>query len=250
MRRPEERRDVLRLANAGLNASQIARETGISRSTIRDWLKPEAVVPSHDSCERCGHPVHDFAALPASEYAYLLGFYLGDGAISAAPKGVYALRIVNDARYRAVNAEVALAMAVVMPKNRVGFIERPGCVEIVSRSKSWPCLFPQHGPGRKHERFVDLTQWQVDIVRRRPQQFVRGLLHSDGCRITNFATTPYGRYEYPRYVFKNASEDIRELLCLVLRLLGIRYTRPAERDVSIARAPSVLRLDAFVGTKM
>jgi Homeodomain-like domain len=250
MRRPEERREVRRLCDAGLNASQISRRTGISRSTIRDWLAPRAVVPSYDSCEQCGHPVHDFAALPASEYAYLLGFYLGDGAISPGPKGVYALRIVNDARYVGVTAEVALAMAVVMPRNHVGFIQRPGCVEIVSRSKSWPCLFPQHGPGRKHERFIDLALWQADVVGRRPQQFVRGLLHSDGCRITNWASARGGRrYEYPRYVFSNKSDDIRELFCLVLRLLGVAYTRPRWDLISIARAESVRRLDRFVGAK-
>jgi hypothetical protein len=188
--------------------------------------------------------------MPEAEYAYLLGFYLGDGTISTGRRGVHALRVVNDARYVAVSAEVALAMAVVMPNNRVGLIQREGCVEIVSRSKSWPCLFPQHGPGPKHKRLIDLTDWQADIVRRRPQQFIRGLLHSDGCRITNFATTRGGRrYTYPRYFFTNASEDIRELFCLVLRLLGIEYTRPKQREVSIARAASVRLLDAFVGPK-
>jgi hypothetical protein len=141
-------------------------------------------------------------------------------------------------------------MAVVMPNNRVRFVQRKGCVEIVSTSKSWPCLFPQHGPGRKHERFIDLTEWQAAIVRRRPQQFIRGLLHSDGCRITNFATTRSGRrYEYPRYLFTNASDDIRELFCLVLRLLRIDYTLPKRRVVSIAKADSVQLLDAFVGPK-
>ena len=28
--------------------------------------------------------------------------------------------------------------------------------------KHWPCLFPQHGPGRKHERKIRLEAWQRD----------------------------------------------------------------------------------------
>jgi hypothetical protein len=67
----------------------------------------------------------------------------------------------------------------------------------------------------------------------------------------NFATTRAGRgrYEYPRYFFTNASDDIRELLCRSLRQLGISYTLPNQRNVPIARRNSVRRLDAFVGPK-
>jgi hypothetical protein len=122
--------------------------------------------------------------------------------------------------------------------------------EIVATSKSWPCLFPQYGRDRKHERRIELTDWQADIVGRRPHQFVRGLLHSDGCRITNFATSSrYGRYEYPRYLFSNASADIRTIFCDALRRLGVEHTHPRERVVSIARAASVRLLDEFVGPK-
>jgi hypothetical protein len=256
MRPPDERRSVRHLADSGLNASQIARSTGIPRSTLRGWLNAgdaqrpcDAQLP-YDSCERCGHPVHDFAALPEAEYSYLLGAYLGDGTISAGRRRVYALRVSTDNRYSGVIAEVALAMAAVMPTSRVGLVQRKGCVEIRSHSRSWPCLFPQHGAGPKHTRRIELTHWQAAIVRRRPQQFIRGLLHSDGCRITNFATTRDGRrYEYPRYLFTNASEDIRALFCEALEQVGARYTHPSPRNVSIARAESVRLLDAFVGAK-
>jgi hypothetical protein len=250
MRRVEERRRVRDLADSGVNASQIARRTGIPRSTVRDWLDGRVAEPQHGSCDRCGHPVHDFAALPESDYSYLLGAYLGDGTISLGRRGVYALRVSTDQRYVGVIAEVALAMVAVVPTSRVALLQRKGCVEIQSRSRSWPCLFPQHGPGAKHKRLIELTQWQTAIVRRRPHQFVRGLLHSDGCRVTNFATTRGGRrYEYPRYFFTNTSEDIRDLFCDALERVGARYTRPSWRNVSIARADSVQLLDAFVGPK-
>jgi hypothetical protein len=195
-------------------------------------------------------PVHDFAALPEAEYSYLLGAYLGDGTISVGRRHVYALRVSTDNRYGWVMTEVSLAMAAVMPTSRVGLVQRKGCVEIRSWSRSWPCLFPQHGAGPKHTRRIELRHWQAAIVRGRPQQFIRGLLHSDGCRITNFATTRDGRrYEYPRYLFTNASEDIRELFCGALYQVGACYTHPSPRNISVARAESVQILDAFVGPK-
>jgi hypothetical protein len=54
---------------------------------------------------------------------------------------------------------------------------------------------------------------------------------------------------YPRYPFTNASKDIRELFCDALRQVGVSYTRPKERVISIARADSVHILDGFVGPK-
>jgi hypothetical protein len=250
MRPLGERRTARRLADAGLNASQIGRSMRIPRSTVRDWLNISVPDRPNNSCDRCGHPVHDFTALPESEYSYLLGTYLGDGTISAGRRGVYALRVFTDKRYVGVIAEIALAMVVVVPKSHVGLVQRPGCVEIVSRSKSWPCLFPQHGPGRKHERRIGLARWQARIVAARPHQFVRGLLHSDGCRVTNFATTrDRRRYEYPRYFFTNASDDIRGLFCDALERVGVHYTCPSPRIVSIARGESVRLLDSFVGPK-
>ena len=80
--------------------------------------------------------------------------------------------------------------------------------------QGWPEAFPQHGPGRKHHRRIELAGWQREIVDRFPREFLRGLLHSDGCRTVNRFTTllPSGRiaeYAYPRWFFSNRSADIR-----------------------------------------
>jgi hypothetical protein len=52
-------------------------------------------------------------------------------------------------------------MAEVLPNrsNKVGRTRKTNerCLEVYSFSKHWPCLFPQHGPGRKHERKIQLT---------------------------------------------------------------------------------------------
>ena len=84
---------------------------------------------------------------------------------------------------------------------------RPHKVHNVVRIESgwtrWPEAFPQHGPGRKHERPIVLEDWQQAIVDEHPWAFLRGLIHSDGCRTTNRFKTklPSGRvaeYSYPR----------------------------------------------------
>ena len=119
--------------------------------------------------------------MPQPQYSYLLGFYLGDGALSRHRRNVYRLRIVTDSSYPEIIAECAAAMSAVMPKNRILIQQQPyRAVVIGCYSKAWPLLFPQHGPGRKHERTIELAPWQKEIVARFPREFLRGLIHSDG----------------------------------------------------------------------
>ena len=125
---------------------------------------------------------------------------------------------------------------------------------IESASTRWPLLFPQYGRGRKHERPIRLQTWQQDLVDTFPQELLRGLIHSDGCRTVNrFTTTlPSGRvaeYAYPRYFFTNISADIRELFCRTCEVLGIRWTQSNHRNISVSHRRSVAALDAFVGPK-
>ncbi len=91
--------------------------------------------------------------------------------------------------------------------------------------KHWPCLFPQHGPGRKHQRKIELEPWQEEIVSKHPGDFARGLFHSDGCRLINRVRRPVKGgdrfYEYPRYLFVNMSADIHRLCGEALDRLGV-----------------------------
>jgi len=117
-----------------------------------------------------------------------------------------------------------------------------------------PFSFPQHGPGKKHTRAIELADWQLAITRAYPPQLVRGLIHSDGCRCVNRFSVdlPSGRtghYEYPRYFFSNLSADIRGIFCHHCDLLGIRWTRSNPRNISIAHRGSVALLDEFIGPK-
>lgn len=246
---------MLDLAASGRSAVAIARETGVPRSTVRDWVAgrvPGAAASEEVTCVRCGAPRHRLGELPA-EYAYLLGLYLGDGCISAHPRGVYRLRLFLDAGYPEIVTAGEAALRRVFPANRInrrarsgGFANSaPGSnVELSMYSKTLPCLFPQHGPGRKHERTIVLEEWQRRLVERHPDQLLRGLIHSDGCRFLNTGRN----WRHPRYSFSNASADIRAIFCNACDLLDLRWTQ-APRTIYVSRVDDVARLDSFVGPK-
>jgi hypothetical protein len=173
-----------------------------------------------------------------------LGMYLGDGVLSAGPRRVCRLRISLDQQYLGVIAASARAVAVVHGRDSVGFVEREGCVELYSYWKHWSCLFPQDGPGRKHERRIRLRPWQREIVTTHPGRFLRGLVHSDGWRGVNRVNGS----EYPRYQFKNESGDIRALFTWACGLYGVS-SRTSANTISIARFEDVVKMDLVVGPK-
>jgi hypothetical protein len=143
-------------------------------------------------------------------------------------------------------------MQVVFSENRVLLYQpdaQSRCVVAVVYSNHLVCLFPQHGPGPKHCRAIELAGWQRDLVREEPRQFLRGLIHSDGSRFTNRVRAGGKTYAYPRYNFTNASSDIRSLFVDACDQLGIEWRQMNSRNISIARRDSVARLDRFVGPK-
>jgi hypothetical protein len=184
---------------------------------------------------------------------YLLGLYLGDGCLSGNAKGVWRLRIAQDARYVGLIEECRLAMGAVT-HSRVSLTKCIGCVEIGASWKHWIHLFPQHGPGPKWKRSIVMSQWQQILIERYPGQLLRGLIHSDGCRSLNNikhrrSTGEVRHYSYPRYEFSNASDDIRQLFTNTCEVLGLTWTRLTERNVAISRRPDVEFLDTFIGPK-
>jgi hypothetical protein len=144
-------------------------------------------------------------------------------------------------------------MSAVMPASSVFTVRRVGMTEVKSTSKHWPCLFPQHGPGKKHIRQIELQAWQQMIVTEFPGEFARGLFHSDGYRGVNRVRARLAsgdrRYEYPRYLFVNESEDILRLCGQTLDWLGVAWRFSKPNTISVARKEAVARLDEFVGPK-
>jgi hypothetical protein len=86
-----------------------------------------------------------------------------------------------------------------------------------------------------------------------PWEFIRGLIHSDGCRITNWTTRLVAgvrkRYEYPRYFFTNLSADIIRLFTDALDHVGVEWRLANARNISVAKKASVALLDAHIGPK-
>ncbi|MDT7763106.1 MAG: hypothetical protein QOC63_2526, partial [Mycobacterium sp.] len=180
MRSAEEFNSVQRLVAGGMNDCAIARQTGIPRPTVRDWrCKPGIRPRNRGGSSDCGVD-HDFCALPTAAYCYALGLYLGDGCISR-DRRVWKLRIVVDKKYPAIIDRCRAALDTLMPGQHAGIIMKKGCVEVWLYSKHWPCLFPQHGPGRKHTRRIALEPWQQALVDEATEEFILGLIHSDGC---------------------------------------------------------------------
>jgi len=113
---------------------------------------------------------------------------------------------------------------------------------------------PQHGPGRKHTRPIELTDWQLELTTRHPKAVIRGLIHSDGCRTVNRFTIrlPKGgdrEYAYVRYFFSNHSLGIQRIFASHCELLGVRWTQSTPFMLSVSDRASVALLDSFIGPK-
>jgi hypothetical protein len=230
---------ALLLLAEGHTSRQVAAITGVPRRTLSDWTRGKRP----RSRPMRADPV-DLDGLPCA-YVYLLGIYLGDGCISRAPKDVYKLRVSLDAKYPEIIEEVCRATTEVMPRSKVHVQDQGTWFVVSSYSKQWPHLFPQHGPGRKHNRQIALTDWQLEHVHRSPELLLRGLIHSDGCRAIN---TGRGGWACPRYSFSNRSGDIRGIFCDACDLVGLRWTL-APYTVYVSRKDDVARMDEFIGPK-
>ncbi|MGW5189440.1 helix-turn-helix domain-containing protein [Kribbella sp. NPDC004138] len=246
---------ALRMSDDGVPDRVNAEIHGVALRTIRTWrrryqkegrTRGGARGYRGTPCPRC-----DGAELDEMAYALLLGWYLGDGHIAKARRGVFCLQIANDQKYPELNQEIAATIRLVKPTASPCLRTGQGMIRIEARWKHWPCVFPQHGPGMKHLRKIELADWQQEIVARYPEQLLRGLIHSDGCRIVNWASRPGRdkRYYYVRYIFSNKSDDIRNILTNALDLLGIAWRRPRWDLIAVSRKEAVAALDTFVGPK-
>jgi len=248
---------VKRLALLGWRDCDISCATGVPARTVNQWRRGDRRGPSRRPrtapVEPPGPP---WRPVERSVYSYLLGLYLGDGHVSIPVSGSSFLRLFLDSRHHGVVDEAAAAIAVVTHGSRVTRQRKTDQQMTILQCtwRRWPDAFPQYGPGPKHERSIELTPWQEEVVTAYPRELLRGLIHSDGCRTVNRFSTclPSGRvaeYAYVRYFFSNRSEDILRLFADACDRLGVHTTRSNHRNLSVSRRDGVAVLDSFVGPK-
>jgi hypothetical protein len=244
---------VRALSKQGLYDREVAQITGVPLWTVRKWRTGKRRAPGTDGRQKRNCPRCDGALLDEPAYAYLLGLYLGDGFLTRQLKDVYLLSIACCDAWPGLIEAAKDATRQVMPLSAVFSRQRIGMTEVKSTSKHWPCLFPQHGPGMKHTRKIELAEWQQVIVDQYPGDFARGLFHSDGYRGMNRVRRVLADgehwYEYPRYLFVNMSQDILRLCGQTLDQLDVAWRFSKPTTISVAKKEAVARLDAFVGPK-
>ncbi|MBN2470493.1 MAG: helix-turn-helix domain-containing protein [Anaerolineae bacterium] len=258
MRSIAEYKEILSLWEQGENKVEIARRTGIPRTTVTDCVRRFRTLAGLEQAIADGtlhtsptenqiiRALLDRPAADQRAYAYILGLYLGDGYLSRSDgHRVYRLRISLDERYPGIIQEAQHALMLLLPENRVGIVQSHGCVQVSSYSNDWPALLPQHGAGRKHTRPIALVPWQQAITDAHPLALLRGLYHSDGSRSQNIVK---GR-DYPRYLFANESPGIRALFCAACDRLGLHWTLANRRNVCVSRREDVAWLDHEIGPK-
>jgi Homeodomain-like domain/LAGLIDADG-like domain len=242
MRSYESRAEILRLVEEGINDCEIARRTGVPRTAVRDIR--HTAPTGRPACPRCWRLMKPIAPTPES-YAELLGLYLGDGCISSMGR-THRLRIALDSGYPRIVAETSALLGEVFPQHAIGTTVADGGATTVVwvYASHLPCLFPQHGPGKKHHRSMLLEPWQEECLRAAPWRFLRGCFRSDGCAFVNRT----GRYAYLSYDFTNYSVEILDAYARVCDLVGVMYRR-YPRSIRIYRRPSVALFEAHVGLK-
>lgn len=251
---PHVKQEALALVAIGANDCEISRRLGIPRATIRDWRRPTYVSRRRfdlETCLRCWRATKPVRFTPA-DYTELLGFYLGDGCISAGAR-TFRLRVSLDLKYPRLIERLKELLIRSFPANRVDVVTagvKGHCAVVSVYSQHLPCLLPQHGPGKKHARAIELEAWQEALVDHAPWGLIRGLIYSDGCSFIN----RHGRYRDLSYDFTNMSEDITRLFVRACTAVGVT-TRVANGNkrgiwqVRINQRPSVALMLEHVGKK-
>ncbi|MGK5741812.1 transcriptional regulator [Micromonospora sp. URMC 103] len=247
MHPPEIRAHARRLYLSGATVADVARNVRLPYRTVWHWCRDRPEPVAQGTALRCFRCRPDDNPTDQAAYAYLLGLYLGDGYLITSAR-VPVLRISCSKSWPGLIDACAAAMRAVLAA-RVQHVQHPGWVNVQSYGKHWPCLLPQHGPGKKHERPIVLADWQREILVDHPGDFLRGLFHSDGCRVANRVTVRGKEYVYPRYMFVNESADIMGLCQWALDLLGIAWRMNRRNSLSVARRGAVAALDRHVGPK-
>ncbi len=162
----KSRRDSVRsLFGRGLSDYEIARRTGVGRSTVQRWRRqgfPRPTVPVSFQPERWGEATPKVLRLPARSSTS------GDGSVSRHGDhfGLHVIACHGPSEH---HRRVLRSDRTLRRRSRRRWLAPPGHRLYENRlllGRIWPLLFPQHGPGRKHDREIELVDWQQRDRRR------------------------------------------------------------------------------------
>ncbi len=256
LRTRDELRQILIEWEDCRNQREVERRTCIPKSTVNRFIVRYGTVANFDEQYPWEDEPDTLTMLRGEfnpqlhhhlyeNYAYLLGLYLGDGHIAKAPKNVLRLCIALDVKYPQIIHRCMATMQAMLPQHSVNIIHKQGCDWVNCYHKKWHEYFPQHGEGHKHNRKIELAEWQQRIVEAYPLEFFRGLYHSDGSRSQNIVK---GK-NYPRYFFGNMSPDIRQMFCETAERLGLQWKQTNHMNIAISQRKDVEWLDEHIGAK-
>lgn len=220
----DKERDYIReLYKNGMKKCDISRKTGICAENIANWIKyPDKDfnrIKNYKSIENFEEYLNTEEKQKA--YSFILAVYLCDGYICTNIKkrfnGAPVIHFYNDSRYIKNTKEWADNLQILIPLSTIRIKKRKNsnCFIVKADSHYLIDLFPQHGTGKKHDRKLELADWQKKIVEKYPHEFIRGCIQSDGC--IWFQKNDNRK----RYEFTNVSEDIANFFLDALKLIGI-----------------------------
>jgi hypothetical protein len=175
--------------------------------------------------------------------------YLGDGYIDKQPR-TYRLRICLHCEQDKVIKDLVDSLSLIFPNNKIQKvkIKNAAALFVGVYSNRLPLLFPHIGSKEKHKRKIKLNYHQKKILSKieNAKSFIKGLIHSDGCR--------YIINDQVRYDFKNKSIDIVKLFIKYCNICGVRTASVRLSDngcyiVSIYRNKDAAALEEFIGSK-
>jgi hypothetical protein len=237
---------VLRDFENGKNKLQLSKEYNIPRTTLKYWIKNKELnkrpLVERKNTSKSIKTIEIEIENNREVYNYILGLYLGDGCISP-NKMSYKLRIVQDIRYPNLINQINESLYLFFNK-KVNIGNKKGCNEIIICDKNLPLYFPQHGLGKKHNRKIELSDFQRKNINH--SQLLKGLWVTDG----SFYLI---KKKYEAYNFTNKSLDIISLFEECLLELGIKYRKRLKNNglwiVEIMKRTEVNKMKDIVGVK-
>lgn len=230
MKTNEEYQKVCELFSLGYNKSQISKMLNLDRGTVRKWLNDK---PNHLKTPS----LFERVKLNSKTYSYILGLYLGDGYINKTDRA-YRLRISLDKKYNILNQYANDKLKELFITNSVFIVDNDTWIDLSVYNKNLPMIFPQIGIGKKHNRPIILSDWQIELIDW--CELMKGLFHSDG--------TYYISNGLDYYQFKNSSKHILEIFKMCCDKNEIKYTFGND-VIRIYTRRSVNKMKKLIGTK-